>query len=182
MKKYDNISETAKHTSELRLDSDIRHKDQFYCSTVLETDELYRYFYSQYCEVRFKLINQIIEELKPDIVIEFASGLSSRGLILAEAHSNLIFIDTDLLEIIKFKQEVFKKHKIKHPPNLIVGEFELLTENILNFNKFLNISNKKVAFITEGPLPYFDFLGVKRVFSRLSSLANSENQFFGLVI
>lgn len=178
MKKYDCISETSKHISELRLDSDIRHKEQFYCPTILTINELYRYFYAQYCEIRYKLINQIIEELNPDIIIEFASGLSPRGLTFAENNKNLIFIDTDLPRISKFKKESIKKHKIEHPPNLIFSKFNLLTDDVLFFNKFIQGKNKKIAFITEGLLPYLDFLEVKEIYSQLSRLVNNDNQFF----
>lgn len=178
MKKYNSISETSKHTSELRLDSDIRYREQFYCPTILTIDELYRYFYAQYCEIRFKLINQIVEELNPDIIIEFASGLSPRGLAFTENNKNLIFIDTDLSGINKFKKELIKKHKIEHPPNLIFSKFNLLTDDILFFNNFFQGKNKKIALISEGLLPYLDFSEVKEIYSQISRLVNNDNQFF----
>lgn len=178
IKKYDTISETSKHTSELRLDSDIRHRRQFYCPTVLTIDEVYRYFYAQYCEIRFKFINQIIEEINPDIIVEFASGLSSRGLVFAQNNKNSIFVDTDLQAINKFKKELIKKNKIKYPSNLILRKFDLLTDDISVFSKFFNCNNKKIVFITEGLLPYLDFSEVKKVYSKFSKLVNKNNQFF----
>ena len=178
MKEYYNISETAKHTSELRLDSNIKYKKQFYCPTVLRIDEIYRYFYSQYCEVRFKLINQIIDELKPDIVIEFASGLSPRGLIIAEKSRKLLYVDTDLSGINKYKQKIFQGNTIKHPDNLIIKRFDLLTDNMHNLRKFVNVDGKKVVFLTEGLLPYLDYKELRNVLSGLTGLVNNRNQFF----
>lgn len=170
-KKYLAVSESGRHTSELRLTTDIKYRWQFYCPTTWAISDLYRYFYSAYCEIRFKLISQLAYEINPDLIIEIASGLSPRGLIMTESYPEITYYDSDLTEIVEFKQTIFKRHNLNQPKNLKLVAKDLRQEKI-DFN--IQAYYKKIIVITEGLLPWLTQKEAKSLLTKIYKFVQNQ--------
>jgi len=172
-KGYLAISESARHTSELRLSADIKYRWQFYCPTTWPISNLYRYFYSIYCEIRFKLISQLAKEFNPDVIIELASGLSPRGLIMAEERVSLIYFDSDLPEIIDYKKSIFSRYGLNRPQNLLLAVKDLKGEEI---DFVIQKKADKIILISEGLLPWLTQKGAKEIHQKIERFAQKHGQ------
>jgi len=159
---FDKISYTALGVAYARSLSDIP-----YCSEIADIcgasalSEAERQVYAAlapYFEVRFKAINRLVARESISNVLELASGLSPRGLIMAD-DPNVYYIETDLPAILDTKKRLLAAlHKVdpRHGPP---EHLTLLPLNVLDEHTFVSVAQQfppgPLAIIHEGLLAYF---------------------------
>ncbi len=106
------ISPTAKLAAFLRAETDIPYCRQI--ADMCDAEEVSRTFdagfianHRAYIELRFKSLNSFIRQLGFRQVLELASGVAPRGLILSEDPSMMI-VETDLPELLEEKRSIVK--------------------------------------------------------------------------
>ncbi|GIW22473.1 MAG: hypothetical protein KatS3mg068_1480 [Candidatus Sericytochromatia bacterium] len=121
-------------------------------------------------EPRHRLIDYLIFSKFPYFqIIEFACGLSPRGMTFSE-NPEYLYIESDLPDMLNRKKSIvnniYLKKGIKKGNHKFV-EFNLLEKR--NKEKILNIidRNKPTIIITEGLTPYFDKEHLKIIFSNI---------------
>lgn len=110
-------------------------------------------------EARYKLVNRILEEQKLNQVFEIASGLSPRGLSMAEANPDLIYVELDLPGMVNEKRRILSKIEAKlsiHIPNLKIESGDALDYELL-FAATKYFRQEKIVVINEGLLRYLNF-------------------------
>lgn len=108
-------------------------------------------------ELRYKSVNQLLEQTRFSNVLELCSGFSWRGIALCEERADVHYLDTDLEEIIALKTEL--RQKLSLGKNL-KGKWEPAVLNALDkhgFQKVLKVMDDgPVAIINEGLLMYLN--------------------------
>jgi hypothetical protein len=106
------ISPTAKLAAFLRAESGIHYSRQI--ADMCCAEEVSRTFdpgfianHRAYIELRFKSLNSFIRQFGFRQMLEFASGVAPRGLILSEDPSMMI-VETDLPELLEEKRLIVK--------------------------------------------------------------------------
>jgi len=106
-------------------------------------------------EARYKLVNKLLYQAGAMQILELASGLSSRGIVMAKDPS-LEYVELDLPLMVETKRKILSKIT-EIPPNL-----HLEPGNALNFKTINQITkvfskNKPLVVISEGLLRYLNF-------------------------
>jgi O-methyltransferase involved in polyketide biosynthesis len=110
-----------------------------------------------YVEIRYKFLEEAIRTSGIKQILEFASGITLRGLAMTE-DSSLTYVETDLPEIMEEKTKllgtIMDRYNIKSRPNL-----HFHTTNILNMNDIENALHhfdpqKPVMVVHEGLFQY----------------------------
>jgi O-methyltransferase involved in polyketide biosynthesis len=107
-------------------------------------------------EARYKAVNHLITKYGYPQIIELASGLLPRGMVMS-ANPNITFVESDLPNAIAFKQQLVN-HLIGQRPNLHFEAIEV-TSRPSQFPihaDYLN-NSQKVAILCEGLLSYLTF-------------------------
>lgn len=132
---------------------------------------------------RHTLIDQLSGETLPEVVIELAAGLSTRGLRLIADPSLPLkrFIEVDLPHVISFKRQHYAGENAPHyPKNLLSKEIDLKELNQEQLVEWLDEdqdrSHQKPSpvVIAEGILMYFNEEEVETLLSVISSLLQSR--------
>ncbi len=123
-------------------------------------------------EARFKSISEVLKKYKIKNILEIASGLSPRGLIMTK-DPKITYIETDLPEIIVEKQQIVKnilKNTHLERPNL-----KFMAANALSLQELSAAAeslHSPLAIINEGLLRYLTFdekitvaKNIKQIFS-----------------
>lgn len=121
-------------------------------------------------EPRHRLIDYLIFSKFPYFqIIEFASGLSPRGMTFSE-NPEYLYIESDLPDMLNKKksivEDVYNKKGLKKDNHLFL-EFNLLEKD--NKDKLLSLidKSKPLIIITEGLTPYFDKEHLKLIFQNI---------------
>jgi O-methyltransferase involved in polyketide biosynthesis len=123
---YEHISPTAKLVAYMRVLSDIPYSEQI--SRMTKSDEVAKQKYGYQpeslkvgavvLEARFKAVSELIRRSGSQSILEIASGVSPRGLIMTE-NPAITYIETDLPEINGEKQalikDILEQEKITRP-------------------------------------------------------------------
>lgn len=130
------ISPTAKFVAYLRTFSDIPFSK--YISDVSDSENVFKNICGEYAETmikfaplleaRFKVISAIIEQEKIKNVLEMASGVSPRGLIMSQDPS-VNYVEADLPNILAEKEEIVRDILDKtqqRRPNLYFAKTDVL--------------------------------------------------------
>jgi len=107
-------------------------------------------------EARYKTTDQIIARYHITQVLEIAAGLSPRGLAMTE-DPNVVYVATDLPEILEQEKAIAESILAKsniHRSNLYYRIANALDRESLLQAAIPFRSDKPVAIITEGLLPY----------------------------
>jgi len=107
-------------------------------------------------EARYKTTDQIIARYHITQVLEIAAGLSPRGLAMTE-NPDVVYVATDLPEILEQEKAIAESILAKmnmHRPNLYYRIANALDRESLLQAAIPFRSDKPVAIITEGLLPY----------------------------
>jgi O-methyltransferase involved in polyketide biosynthesis len=109
-------------------------------------------------EARYKSIAQALRRSGIDQVIEFASGMSLRGLALTLERPNLTYIETDLPELTEEKENIVDSLVISTGLTCPPGH-RIMSANILHWNDIEQVlthldSTKQVAVVHEGLFMY----------------------------
>jgi O-methyltransferase involved in polyketide biosynthesis len=163
---YEKISPTAKFVAYLRTFTDIPFAKEIADESAAERtyqqlagesrESLIRF--SPYWEARYKATDCIITQRGITQILEVAAGLSPRGLAMTE-NPDVVYVVTDLPQILdqeKAIAEAILARLNSHRPNL---HFE--TANALDLESLLRastvfVSDRPVAIVTEGLLPYLN--------------------------
>jgi O-methyltransferase involved in polyketide biosynthesis len=118
-------------------------------------------------EPRHRAIDYFITSKFPyNQIIEFACGLSPRGMKFAE-DKEITYIESDLPKMLEMKkqkvEEIYQKKNIKRPNHQFIAT-DLLTDNVSEVVSPLINKNEKLIVITEGLTPYFDMEHLKKIF------------------
>jgi len=129
-----------------------------------------------------QIINQKILTDNPEQIIEFGCGYSLRGFNLCLENKNLVYIDSDLDDIICKKKKIIniicKKENIKFPENYHLVSIDVLKNEIFEKTKDIISSEKKTLALAEGLTSYFNDVEfetfLKNVRGFLDHFPNSE--------
>lgn len=182
---YEKISVTAKLTAFLRTFSDIPYSQELSdksnakeetATLRVGKEEQMNYRAPQF-EARYKLVTSIIEDLGIKQVLEIASGLSARGLVLTR-DSDVKYIETDLASIIKEKEAIAK--------SILIDEGEVSRSNLIfqvasafNPDELKNalalFSKDTVAIVSEGLLTYLNREELERLSASLHEILSKHD-------
>lgn len=146
--------EFAKDVSDL-IDAKVVTESLFSGSSLTLQDMMWM---APMLEVRYKSLAEAIKREGVRQVIEFASGVSLRGLSMTRRDPSLLYIETDLPELNAEKkllvEEIKKRNKISLPAN-----WHCLTANALHESEIDVLSQvlrpgEPIAIVNEGLLPY----------------------------
>jgi O-methyltransferase involved in polyketide biosynthesis len=123
-----------------------KEKDLMYWARVLHFEE------------RYQSISLLLDEIKPNNILELSSGFSFRGLDMTEKNDSLHYIDTDLPGIIHSKKPVIDRLRLHSGNNL--SNYELMPLNVLEKQAFEKIVGRfgdgPVTIVNEGLLMYLN--------------------------
>jgi O-methyltransferase involved in polyketide biosynthesis len=109
-------------------------------------------------ETRYLSIDKGIREVGYNNVLEFSSGLSLRGLDLCN-NPDVLYIDTDLPEIIEIKRkllhEILQKHGGYRPDNLFLSSMNALDAEEF-FDTLAIFKRGPITLVNEGFLMYLN--------------------------
>lgn len=165
---HDNISPTAKLVAYWRQFSDIPFSKDV--ASLFNAEGVYREMLNgesvhlqqndvvvPFLEIRYKSIRHLIENRKIKQVLEFASGISLRGLAMTD-DPDLTYVETDLPKLtqekVKLVQTIMDRHDIRNRQKLFFHN-----TNILNYNDIepalKHFDRKKpLAIVHEGLFQY----------------------------
>ncbi|MFA5047824.1 MAG: non-canonical purine NTP pyrophosphatase [Patescibacteria group bacterium] len=111
-------------------------------------------------EARHKLINRLINENKTGQILEIASGLTPRGLAIAEENPSLCYVEVDLSDMASHKRKLLKvlfdKGRARPQKNLFIEDGDALDYDSL-VAATRHFKNEPVVIIQEGLLRYMNF-------------------------
>jgi O-methyltransferase involved in polyketide biosynthesis len=176
---FHHISPTAKLVAYMRAMSDVPYSQQI--AAMCDAEATAQSFYNgnmelprkraPLAELRYKSLSGILANLPYENIIELASGLSPRGLILTQ-NPNVRFVETDLPGILQDKQEIVKD---------LLGseerpEYHFASANALDAEEFMvaarNLRPGPAAIVHEGLLPYLNTEEKKRLAANIMGLLN----------
>jgi O-methyltransferase involved in polyketide biosynthesis len=158
---HSRISPTAKLAAFLRAETDIPYCRQI--ADMCDAEEVSRTFdpgfienHRAYMELRFKSLNAFIHRLGFRQVLEFASGVAPRGLVLSEDPSMTI-VETDLPELLEEKRSIVEALI----PLSERTNYHLYSANALHMEEVWKAAElferKPITFVHEG---FFQFLNL----------------------
>ncbi|PTQ94143.1 hypothetical protein C8P68_107208 [Mucilaginibacter yixingensis] len=110
-------------------------------------------------EARYKSVDNMINQLEGNNIFELSSGYSFRGLNMAVARPDVVYIDTDLPAVIEDKLSLLNQLLEKKSLQL-QGELILKSLNALDETEFQNIVNifppGPITIVNEGLLMYLN--------------------------
>lgn len=123
--------------------------------------------YAAFMEARFKSVNHILKEHGSSQVLELASGLSPRGMDLAQR--GVVYVEADLPESVARKREIVTAILGAVPANL-----HLCAASVIDREQLLACAavfgKKPVAVTTEGLLRYLTFDEKRRLSANVLEL------------
>ena len=105
-------------------------------------------------------------------IVEFACGLSPRGMTFAE-NPEFLYIESDLPEMLELKknkiEEVYKKKKVKRPNHKFIPANLFSDDLSQKITPHLN-KREKLVVITEGLTIYYDMENLKKILTNIVKL------------
>ncbi len=121
-------------------------------------------------ENRYWSIDQLLKAADSKNILELSSGYSLRGLDLCVKDKSIHYIDTDLPDVVKVKQDMIDQLKLD---NDLKGKFELLALNAMDVTAFDDVVNRfdvgPLAIVNEGLLMYLNMDEKKQLCSTVHS-------------
>lgn len=119
-------------------------------------------------EARFKAVNHVLAQFEGTQVIELASGLLPRGMVMSRT-PNIIFVESDLPSMVAFKKQIVTQ---------LIGERSNLYFEAIDVTKKPNqlplhadyLRDEKVIILCEGLLPYLTFPEKEQVFANVREM------------
>lgn len=112
-------------------------------------------------EARYKLVNHLLEKTGVQQVLELASGLSTRGLVMSE-DSGVKYIELELEQMAGIKLEAIGRLTESRDNLHVVSGNALRFSDLNKAAKYFD-DNKQICIINEGLLRYLDFSEKARV-------------------
>ena len=174
---FDKISPTALMVAHVRQFTDIPYSKeiaqlvnaQAVVEQLLENSSNRPVEVGVYIEGRYKFINKLIAQSQATQIIELASGLQPRGMIMTE-NPDIIFVESDLPGILTQKQELVQK-LIGNRPNykfIPINVTSVPSQFPLDAN-YLN-TQKPVVITCEGLMMYLTSAEKQLVFKNIREM------------
>lgn len=168
---YERISPTAKLVAYMRVFSDIPYSLQI--STMTRSDEVatQKYGYqpeslkigAAVLEARFKAVSELIDRAGSQNILEIASGVSPRGLMMTEDRA-VTYVETDLPEMNSEKQalirDIFEQDRIARPNLHFIAADALDAEQL---QRAANLTKGELTIAQEGLFVYMSRRDQERV-------------------
>ena len=173
---FDKISPTALLVAYVRQFSDIPHTQEI--AALSKAEAIANQFVVQgqkqpvmmaaVVEARYKAIEQVRTHFDHTQILELASGLLPRGMILSE-NPNITFIESDLVVMLHQKQQLVDQ-VIGDRANLHFAEIDATDNlNLLSLNEYFQ-PDQPVTVLCEGLLMYLTLAEKQRVFANVRSI------------
>ena len=117
--------------------------------------------------------DSILEREKPDQIIDIGSGYSLRGYNLIRKNPDVIYIDTDLLDVTRRKKKIIEdisENQLNQYRNLHLLSIDVLKDNIQSQIQDLIGKDKKTVLLAEGLTSYFQEGELKIFFENISNI------------
>ena len=116
MKGNEKLDLTAEMAALIRAENSDKYSSYFVTSRVLKIYSTVKFLFprktiERIFERRTKLsaeVHELVEQYKPQQVIELACGSSVFGLEYSQKHPNVLYIETDQIEVIRKKKRLAK--------------------------------------------------------------------------
>lgn len=119
-------------------------------------------------EGRYKAIERVRSQFHATQILELASGLLPRGMILSQ-HKEITFIESDLPAMIQQKQQLAQQ-LVGERPNLHFLAINATSElNSLGLNDYFQ-SDQPITILCEGLLMYLTFAEKQQVFANVREI------------
>ena len=120
-------------------------------------------------EARFKAVNYVLAKFEGTQVIELASGLLPRGMVMSQ-NPNIIFVESDLPSMASFKKQIVTQ-LIGERSNLYFEAIDVTKKpNQLPLHADYLRSDQKVIILCEGLLHYLTFPEKEQVFANIREM------------
>lgn len=182
---FDSISPTAKVVSHLRgwdpvlklspkceLDSDGKQ----ILDDLDVRDEETKHLMAVLFQSRYHAINAAIQQNQTPQTIEFASGISPRGLQWSQGAPGTIYVESDLPQLMVQKAKLVRNLLIEKA-SPARGLLHCCGVNVLDFKSVSSVLNLidinyPVSLVTEGLLLYFDASQLRQFLKNISQILN----------
>ncbi len=175
-REFDKISPTALLVAYVRQFSDIPYTQEI--AALSNTEAIANQFVLQgqkqplmmaaVVEARYKAIEQVRAHFNHTQILELASGLLPRGMILSE-NPEIIFIESDLGVMLHQKQQLVHQ-MIGDRANLHFTEIDATNDtNALSLSEYF-LSDQPVTVLCEGLLMYLTLAEKQRVFAKVKGI------------
>ena len=155
MKGYTNIP-YAKQTAALMKGPEIFDLN-------FDDEDLWFWVRVMHFENRYWTIDQLLQQTDSVNILELSSGYSFRGMDLCAKNERIHYIDTDLSDVVKHKQDMISQLELDKE---MKGRFELLPLNAMDESTFYVIVQRfeggAFAIVNEGLLMYLNIGEKKR--------------------
>lgn len=105
-------------------------------------------------------IHKLVEQYKPEQVIELASGSSVFGLEYSQKHPQVVYIETDMEDVIRKKkgilEQILDSENLRANPNHILVPVDVLSDDIYKALQKYVRKGKRTVVIAEGLTSYLD--------------------------
>ena len=168
---YEKIAPTAWGVAYARAQAEIKYAQEIFdeLDVVVQSADYLELEYLQRAkelkiaprfEARYKLINRLIDENKTNQILEIASGLAPRGLMMTEGDESLCYVEVDLPEMASYKREllknIFDKNKASLQKNLHIEDGDALDyDSLVAATKYFY--DEPITVVQEGLLRYMNF-------------------------
>jgi len=119
----------------------------------------------EYLFIRHHVYEERLRQLAPDFVLEIGAGLSPRGLTVARARPEMVYVEADLPHMVEEKRRRLQRTTL--PPN-----YHLITIDLLGKGLALPVTpaaGQRVLAITEGVTDYLSMEEKTVAWNNLSS-------------
>jgi len=131
-------------------------------------------------EARYKggeaALEKFIEKHPDAQVLELGAGFSLHGLTLAEKHPGLVYIETDLPDMMDLKREVVKKLIAVPPTNLYFSIANALDVEALREALRVATDNRPLTIYCEG---FIDYLSLKEKEALIATIKDFLTRYGG---
>lgn len=179
---FDPVSPTAKIVGYLRgLDtslnlvqsSDLKSEGEQLLNQVGISDPITQASMATLFQSRYRAINAAIASTSPTQVVEFASGISPRGLQWSRTSPGTIYVESDLPQLMIHKAKLIR-NALMTQTHEAKGILHCRAVDVLDRNSVFDClstldSEKSFCIVTEGLLLYFGEAEMKRFFAIISA-------------
>ncbi len=106
--------------------------------------------WEDFIEARHHTIDRYLEQYRPDVIVEIAAGLSSRGLAYSRAHPDVRYHEFDLPHMVAAKR---RRLPVALPGNYFLADGDILADDGIPVEI---PPDCRLLVITEGLIPYLD--------------------------
>ncbi len=152
-KDFSSISPSAKSVLLAKSYTDIPYAKEV--AALMDHSEIFRLSFDEndfwflarvlHFELRYKSIDQLLQQTNYQNILELSSGYSFRGIDYCQKHPDIHFIDTDLPEVVRIKRQVISDLQLDES---LLGHYELQPLNALEEHAFQQVTQG----FDEGPL------------------------------